>query len=151
MTNQIEIRCSKETDALELEEISSLCFSEPWKAQDFLDTMRLSNARIFFSFYKESVIGYVVLYFAADEGEIPSIAVRTEFARQGAASLLMQEVLVLAEIKQLGKIFLEVRRSNCAAIGLYVKNGFICVGERCDFYRNPTEDALLMMCPLTLL
>ena len=40
-------------------------------------------------------------------------------------------------------IFLEVRKSNAPAIGLYEKCGFEKIGERKNFYDTPKEDAVL--------
>ena len=39
---------------------------------------------------------------------------------------------------------LEVRASNAPAIALYRKHGFQEAGRRKDYYRDPTEDALLL-------
>ena len=41
-------------------------------------------------------------------------------------------------------ISLEVRLSNAPAISLYKKAGFESAGVRPSFYRDPTEDALIM-------
>ena len=40
-------------------------------------------------------------------------------------------------------VFLEVRRSNGAAISLYTSLGFENIGVRKNYYKLPTEDALL--------
>jgi ribosomal-protein-alanine N-acetyltransferase len=40
-------------------------------------------------------------------------------------------------------VFLEVRRGNVAAIGLYHAFGFGQAGERKGYYRDTGEDALL--------
>jgi ribosomal-protein-alanine N-acetyltransferase len=40
-------------------------------------------------------------------------------------------------------VFLEVRRGNVAAIGLYGSFGFGQAGERKGYYRDTGEDALL--------
>jgi ribosomal protein S18 acetylase RimI-like enzyme len=42
------------------------------------------------------------------------------------------------------RVFLEVRRSNAAAIGLYERSGFRPVGVRRGYYASPREDALTM-------
>ena len=40
-------------------------------------------------------------------------------------------------------IYLEVREKNQAARGLYEKTGFVPVGKRKDYYKYPTDDAVL--------
>ena len=39
---------------------------------------------------------------------------------------------------------LEVRASNNPAIALYEKLGFVQIGRRKNYYRNPREDALIL-------
>lgn len=92
----------------------------------------------------QTVLAYLVCYFAADEGEIVSIACRPRARRQGLATELMAAFRKRASELGLSKIFLEVRRSNRAARKFYEKTGFVPVGRRPDFYRNPREDALLL-------
>ena len=42
------------------------------------------------------------------------------------------------------KIYLEVRSGNQRARAFYLKNGFTELGIRKNYYKNPTEDAILM-------
>ena len=44
-------------------------------------------------------------------------------------------------------VLLEVRESNTAARQLYEKLGFVEIGGRPDYYRDPVEDALLLSIP----
>jgi len=43
-----------------------------------------------------------------------------------------------------GRVHLEVRASNRAALGLYHGEGFVLVGRRRGYYRKPPEDGLLL-------
>ena len=54
------------------------------------------------------------------------------------------EFLKKADEKDLAFVTLEVRASNLAAINLYEKLGFVQVGKRPNYYRNPKEDALIL-------
>ncbi|MFC2620031.1 MAG: ribosomal-protein-alanine N-acetyltransferase, partial [Pauljensenia sp.] len=47
------------------------------------------------------------------------------------------------------EIFLDVRPSNAAAISLYESRGFVEIGRRPRYFRNPVEDAVEMRAPLT--
>ena len=47
------------------------------------------------------------------------------------------------------KVFLEVRASNEAALGLYRRFGFSEAGRRANYYERPREDALVMVATLT--
>lgn len=95
------------------------------------------------------VLAYLVCYFAADEGEIVSIACHPEARRRGCAADLLAEFRERARDLGLSGIFLEVRKSNAAAIHLYERAGFVFAGRRPRFYRNPEEDALLLRLDLS--
>ena len=93
----------------------------------------------------EAFAGYICMYTALDEGEITNVAVDEKDRGRGVGQALLKEAFKCAKRKGLEKIFLEVRESNVPAIELYKKTGFEKTGIRRGFYRNPTEDALLMM------
>ncbi len=78
------------------------------------------------------------------ECELESVAVAPEHRRRGGGGRLMEAVFGWARIAGAPAIRLEVRGSNLAAIRLYRRHGFLAVGSRPGYYRNPPEDALLM-------
>jgi ribosomal-protein-alanine N-acetyltransferase len=90
------------------------------------------------------VLGYAGLSVVAGEGYINNIAVRQEYRKQGVASALLDVFLRFAQAQNLEFLTLEVRLSNQAAKGLYMKHGFAQVGRRKDYYDDPREDAILM-------
>jgi ribosomal-protein-alanine N-acetyltransferase len=51
----------------------------------------------------------------------------------------------IAVTKGVRSVFLEVRKSNDAAIALYGKLGFKPVGKRSNYYSETGEDALVFM------
>ena len=57
---------------------------------------------------------------------------------------MMKEVERRARRDGCERITLEVRESNTPAISLYKKLGYVNVGIRRSFYKNPVENALLM-------
>jgi len=64
--------------------------------------------------------------------------------RRGIGAMLlarMEEALTDVGVRSL---FLEVRESNGAALGLYEARGFKPVGRRRAYYRVPVEDALVL-------
>ncbi len=71
------------------------------------------------------------------EGELLQIEVAEGYRRRGLARALLAEALA-------GTVFLEVREGNAAAIALYSTLGFVVIGRRKDYYREPREDALVM-------
>ena len=141
----ITIRNAKIDEFHELEEISVSSMSEPWKEADFMSAEKNEYALILAAVEEDEPVGYAVGYFAADEAELPSIAVSPQMRRRGIGDALLNELFIQVRQRGAAKLFLEVRESNEAAIALYEKNGFITAGTRRHFYSNPEEDALVMM------
>ena len=73
-----------------------------------------------------------------------NIAVAPAYRRQGIAETLISMLIVQLKERGSNSLTLEVRVSNIPAIGLYQKLGFIQVGRRPNYYRNPKEDALIL-------
>ena len=93
-------------------------------------------------------IGTIIARAAADECEILNFAVCREKRGRGYGSALLR--YLLSEVKKtgVGIVYLDVRKTNAAAISVYKKAGFEICGEREKFYRNPQEDAILMKASL---
>lgn len=89
------------------------------------------------------VVGYAAVLCAADEGNLVSIGVEEDCREMGIATELLDIAYEMALERGVTSINLEVRESNEPAITMYEKEGFVKVGKRPNFYRNPTEDALL--------
>jgi [ribosomal protein S18]-alanine N-acetyltransferase len=85
----------------------------------------------------------------SQEVEIFDVAVDSANRRQGIAGHLLQSVLTLGQERGATEFFLEVRESNAAALALYRKFGFTVAGRRPNYYRNPTETALLLRLEFT--
>jgi len=64
--------------------------------------------------------------------------------RCGVASRLLERLIEAVKSENASFLFLEVRKSNEAAIKLYEKFGFLVCGERKNFYTAPLEDAYIM-------
>lgn len=78
-----------------------------------------------------------------DSSEILNIAVRNSFQKQGIGQMIFDEILKSLAKKNIGEIWLEVRKSNLKAIGFYQKNDFEMQFERNNYYGNPAENALI--------
>lgn len=145
MENESPITISeiKENQIKSVAEIEKENFSEPWSEKSIRES--LNNSTVFFVAEKEdSVLGYVGLNFVLDEGYITSIAVKKENRNCGIATALINKCFDFADQKKLSFISLEVRNSNKNAIDLYKKLNFNNEGLRRNFYRFPTEDAIIM-------
>ena len=91
------------------------------------------------------VLGFIILRRVADEGELFQIAIDAPHRRQGIADRLMAASLDWAGINNINSIYLEVRKSNEAAITLYTKHEFKQAGLRKEYFTDPVEDAIIMV------
>ncbi len=91
-------------------------------------------------------LGYLLGLSLFGEGELLRIAVLESARGEGIGKLLLQGFVDILRQNGAEACFLEVRRSNLSALALYRSFGFLTVGERKNYYKNPTEDALLLSC-----
>ena len=91
------------------------------------------------------ILGFVILRRIADDGELLQIAVKKTARRRGVADALLDAALGFAKEAGCSSVFLEVRKSNDAALALYEKHGFKTVRCRKDYFSDPVEDAIVMV------
>ncbi len=94
------------------------------------------------------VLGFAALYRIIDEAELRNIAVDPEHLRQGVGRALIAEGRRRMLEAGAKRIFLEVRRSNTAALALYYSEGFGLHSQRKDYYHDPREDAYVLSAEL---
>lgn len=146
----ISIERMTEHDLVEvcaIEEMSDLS-AWGWEAyhnemQSRIDTIMLV-ARLDSSLAECAIAGFIVARLIADELHVNNVAVRPAFRGKGLGSDLLRTTLDGARQRNAKIAQLEVRAGNLAAQSLYRRCGFEAVGRRKNYYRNPTEDALLM-------
>lgn len=125
-------------------EIENKCFAHPWSEQSIESEMNLENSVFLMAFEEDKAIGYVGLSAVLDEGYMGNLAVVDEYRRKGIGRALMKELLRICKDKDFSFVTLEVRESNLPAINLYLSLGFERVGVRKNYYKEPTENALLL-------
>ena len=77
------------------------------------------------------------------KGHVVSIAMIEEHRRKGFGSILVDEALKGAKIRQCSELYLEVRCSNIEAVKLYENLGFSIIQRLKAYYRDG-EDAYVM-------
>ena len=103
-----------------------------WKPADYLSyTCLVTNDLTAF---------LVTRQLAPGENEILNLAVGPTARRSGVARALLTHALQASP----GTWFLEVRKSNHAAIRLYESTGFRPSGNRPGYYQDSTETAIVM-------
>lgn len=91
------------------------------------------------------IAGILLGRVAADEFEILNLAVGKASRRRGVATQLATAALEYARNAGARQAYLEVRASNAGGIALYTQMGFHACGRRPKYYREPAEDAVVLV------
>lgn len=140
----ITISRMEERDCPYVAAIEKESFPDPWPDAAFSEALVDENYIFLVASYEDKVCGFCGCVMSTPEADITNIAVSKEFRRYGIGEMLLECTLDALAKKGISKLFLEVRESNAAAQGLYAKMGFANIGLRKNFYRMPTENAILM-------
>lgn len=97
---------------------------------------------------RQRLVGFVAARVNADEVHVNNIGVREEMRRSGLGSVLLRTALLKSKLYGAARAVLEVRASNQVAQALYRRHGFAVAGRRKNYYKNPHEDALVMVAEL---
>jgi len=135
------MRCSDLDAVMEIEQGS---FSTPWSRDSFRNLVGRTDADLWVALLDDTVVGYAVAWYVADESELGNLAVAAEWRRRGLGRWLLDWALSMAVERGAARIFLEVRDSNQGAQDLYARRGFVQVGLRRRYYRQPSEDARVL-------
>jgi ribosomal-protein-alanine N-acetyltransferase len=127
-------------------QIERLSFTDPWSRGMFrseLEIGELSFARA--ALEGERLVGYLLAVVIPDEAHLGNIAVHPDWRGRGIGQMLLDDLLTEARRAGVKRITLEVRESNEGARKFYYDNQFIDVAIRRNYYRNPVEDAMVML------
>jgi [ribosomal protein S18]-alanine N-acetyltransferase len=89
-------------------------------------------------------VGKVIGSAAESVAELETVAVEVAARRGGIGNALCVAVADWCRTQGARALELEVRAGSAGAIALYAGLGFVVVGRRVGYYREPVEDALLM-------
>lgn len=125
-------------------QLEKLCFRDPWSENSIASELDNKLALWLVAVENDTVVGYIGSQTVLDETDMMNVAVHPSHRRCGIAEALVSALS--AALKELGSVSLtlEVRASNEPAKALYEKLGFVQVGRRPNYYRNPKEDALIL-------
>jgi ribosomal-protein-alanine N-acetyltransferase len=130
------------------EQVLAICASAPEAAQwSKASYDQASGQMVLVAETSGEVCGFLVARVVGDEAEVLNMAVEGRYRRKKLGSQLLMAALkeTRSRSAQLAmRVFLEVRESNVAGIAFYEKHGFCKKGKRAGYYRDPTEDAVLM-------
>ena len=93
---------------------------------------------------REQLVGFFLARAIYESLEILKVGVFSECQRQGIGTQLMEMAYAEGIRRGCTRCFLEVRKSNQAAIQFYYSHNFRIAGTRFNYYTDPVEDAWIM-------
>ena len=139
-----EIKIAKKEHISALANLEKETFFEPWSEKSlelFLEEQNFCVACLI----DGELASYCTVTTVLDEAQIVNVATDSNFKRMGCAREVLDGVIFECQKRKITLISLEVREGNAPAIALYTKLGFTVAGKRKDFYKNPRENALVMI------
>ena len=114
-----------------------------WSRESLLESITQGNA--WAAELDGALAGFLIGRVAADEFEILNLAVGKASRRRGVATKLVRAAIEFAQTAGARQSYLEVRASNEGGTAFYTRIGFLVSGRRPNYYRNPAEDAVLLV------
>jgi len=131
---------------MEIADLEQVSFENPWShaslRDEFANPLNLTSIIQIAS--GPEVAGYSLTRIIPPEAELLRLAILPRIRRQGAAAILLDEVLKKIRSFKVEKIYLEVSEKNYQAVALYQKIGFEITAKRTNYYDEGTTGALMM-------
>ena len=138
------IRSMTSAHVSQVAELEKLCFSDPWSEKSVASELTNPLALWLVAVQGDTVAGYIGSQSVMGEADMMNLAVQPEYRRQGIGEKLVSALIAALAQQNVHSLTLEVRVSNAPATSLYEKLGFVQVGRRPNYYKNPKEDALIL-------
>lgn len=149
---RFRVELMSEHDLLEVVEIEETCGLSLWGWDGYHtelsrreSIMLVARTHGYGQRTGRALAGFIAARVDAGELHINNIGVREEARRGGVGCRLLCAALERGALYGAEKGVLEVRASNLAAQALYQSHGFEAAGRRKSYYKNPVEDALIMI------
>jgi ribosomal-protein-alanine N-acetyltransferase len=141
----MDFRRSIPSDATGIARLEEEIFSDAWSYRDIQDLICTEGSMCFTALEDGEVIAYVIGRLIAPEGEIYRVAVTPRKRQRGIGYRLLDYAVKTSKGQGLERLFLEVRSRNLPAVKLYTAYGFKQIAVRKNYYKNPQDDALIML------
>ena len=140
----IEYLMMKPQHASAVAELEKVCFSSPWSEDSILSECSNPLSLWIVALENGHLLGYVGSQTVMGEADMMNLAVVPDRRREGIGDELVSQLVKALKDRDAYSLTLEVRASNQPALGLYERKGFVQVGRRPNYYREPKEDALIL-------
>lgn len=142
----MNIRRSLPSDASVIAELEKEIFPDPWNEKDIASVISGYGAMCYTAYGDDGELyAYVLGRVIAPEGEIYRVATAPHMRGRGIAFRLMTYAIKTEKGKGLETLFLEVRSKNLPAMKLYSALSFKQISIRKNYYKDPPDDAIIMM------
>lgn len=141
----MEIRRTHPNDIDMIADAEEQIFSDPWTSSDILKEISREGSMCYSALKDGKIIAYIIGRVIPPEGEIYRIATLPDHRGRGVAWRLMDFAVKTERGLGLENLFLEVRKNNTPARSFYKSYGFTEIGIRKNYYKNPTDDAVVML------
>ena len=121
-------------------------FGEAWTASQCLSALTIPGSRLLIASSDTGVCGFALTRWVLDSEELLMIGVEPSAQRKAIGSMLLKEIVRLANEEQRTQLFLEVRDGN-SAHNFYSNFGFMPIGRRKQYYKGSNgerPDAITM-------
>lgn len=149
MTWELRTARSSDLDAvLALEQATDTAPRWPLSAYAAIVEGAAPNRWMIVAHSREALVGFAVGMVQRDPvniGELESVAVAATARRAGIGHALCSAVIEWCRCRGATEMVLEVRATSAGPRALYAALGFTETGLRPGYYRNPEDDAIIMI------
>jgi ribosomal-protein-alanine N-acetyltransferase len=135
-------------DLLELEDLECATHLSFWGAENYSKFLQqpeyFARKAVAQTTAGMILLGFFLARSVLENLELLKIGVYPQFQSQGIGACLLEAVFEEGTRRRCLRCFLEVRKSNAAAVRFYLNHEFKMAGERINYYTEPAEDAWIM-------
>ncbi len=124
-------------DAAPIARLHAASFRRGWSEDEIEQLLTDRSVVAHRAMIGNNFAGFIMSRIAADEAEILSVAVASNYRGRSIARGLLRYHLGRLMAFGVRTVFLEVEEGNAAALRLYRRAGFIEAGRREGYYPNP--------------
>lgn len=118
-------------------------FDNFWTPKNLKSEFENTNSKCIVAKRNNKIVGFAGIWFSVDDAHITNIAVHKDFRHSGIGSILLENLILLAQQYKKSSLTLEVNTKNEPAYNLYKKYRFKNLGIRKKYYKG-LEDAYIM-------
>lgn len=135
-----------QTGLASLSDLAAICaiedssFSTPYPPS-LLERLLQECSQSFFVAINDAgkLLGYCVCSIKGKSAHLISVAVNSNFRRKGVATALLRRAIESLKASGVDEFWLEVKKNNLEAIGLYLKFGFKNTGVLKAYYSDGSD------------